>query len=130
MNRQKLEEEGWSQALQKELHMEGSVCCLSLSVCEARVRTRSSIFPTKVSQITKQESRMTGPGGKLSIDWIMLAQQEEVIGECLFSCTSAFLQDRGAGTLAMAQPQSLLMFKLHHLCFKDRGEHTQTVFPG
>lgn len=70
---------------------------------------------------------MTGPGGKLFIGQIVLAQEEGLIGECLFSCTSAFLQYRWAGMLAMAQPQSLLVFRLNRLCFRDRGEHTQMV---
>lgn len=61
-------------------------------MCEPRVQTGPSIVKTSVNRNVEQETGLTGPGGKLSIDLIMLLQREELTGEFLFSCTSTFLQ--------------------------------------
>lgn len=127
MDRQRPEEKRQSQALQKEHHTEGRgpVCCLPLNVREARAQTGLNIFKINVNQNTVQETGMTGLGERLSLDLIVLPQREELTQEVFFSCTSACLQYRWTGTLALAQAQTLLTFRLSHLCSKDRGKNKQ-----
>jgi hypothetical protein len=105
----------------------GPVCCLPLNVCEARALTGLSIFKINMNQNTVQETGMTGLGGRLSLHLIVLPQMEESTQELFFSRTSAFLQYKQAGTLVLAQPATLLMFRLNHLCSKDRDKHTHMV---
>lgn len=99
MDRQRREEKGQSQARQEAV---GPGRRLPPKVREDGAQTGLSIFKINVNQNTVQETGMTGLDGRLS-----LHRREEPTREFSFSCTSAFLQYRPAGTLVLAQPQTL-----------------------